>query len=423
MAPVAVAAKKPSPQPVSMCNTTITTDAILVADLACTVTNGVNIGSNDVTLDLNGHTIDGTDDSATRGNADTGGFDGITIKGPGRVQDFGIGVDLEGVSDSLLFGFATASNFYNGIVVGSNSDKNLIDKIDATDAVRVENGSDLNVLRQVTAVVSAGDGINIIGGNGNRVLDSSISGSGDAGISISGTETEVARSAVRGFNAGIYLNGATRSSVHDNTSTANIAGIRLDDGSENILTGNTTSGNSDIGIYVRGNSPLARIIGNTSVSNTHEGIIVQGGSDQAIVRGNFVAGNTVGIFVFAATGTQIENNTAQNQQTGNAIGIWVFGDNTTLNGNTVRNNASDGLQVASGTGVRIENNLATGNGDDGVDNEASGTVVKANEANANADLGIFGVPGTVDGGRNRASGNGNANQCLGVACSASSSRK
>ena len=40
-----------------------------------------------------------------------------------------------------------------------------------------------------------------------------------------------------------------------------------------------------------------------------------------------------------------------------------------------------------------------------------------NTANDNRDLGIEAVPGVIDGGGNRASGNGNVLQCTSVACS------
>jgi hypothetical protein len=43
--------------------------------------------------------------------------------------------------------------------------------------------------------------------------------------------------------------------------------------------------------------------------------------------------------------------------------------------------------------------------------------VAGNTANNNGNLGILAVPGTIDGGGNNASGNGNPAQCVGVSCS------
>ena len=56
-------------------------------------------------------------------------------------------------------------------------------------------------------------------------------------------------------------------------------------------------------------------------------------------------------------------------------------------------------------------------GQDGIKNDSSSTTFVANIANDNFNLGIDSVPGVVDGGRNRATGNGNPLQCVNVACS------
>jgi parallel beta-helix repeat protein len=63
----------------------------------------------------------------------------------------------------------------------------------------------------------------------------------------------------------------------------------------------------------------------------------------------------------------------------------------------------------------ISRNLVTGNGDDGIDVGAASSTVTRNTAAENVDLGIEAVPG-VDGGGNRAFGNGNPLQCLNVEC-------
>jgi hypothetical protein len=47
---------------------------------------------------------------------------------------------------------------------------------------------------------------------------------------------------------------------------------------------------------------------------------------------------------------------------------------------------------------------------------SQGTVIRANIANGNADLGIEAVAGAIDGGGNRASGNGDPRQCVNVKC-------
>lgn len=48
--------------------------------------------------------------------------------------------------------------------------------------------------------------------------------------------------------------------------------------------------------------------------------------------------------------------------------------------------------------------------------EAPSTTVTRNTARHNRDLGIDAAPGVIDGGGNRASGNGNPDQCTNVVC-------
>ena len=68
------------------------------------------------------------------------------------------------------------------------------------------------------------------------------------------------------------------------------------------------------------------------------------------------------------------------------------------------------------TGSRVERNLAADSKFDGIIVENPDTTVTANTANDNGELGIEAVPGVVDGGGNRARGNGDPRQCVGVTC-------
>jgi hypothetical protein len=90
-------------------------------------------------------------------------------------------------------------------------------------------------------------------------------------------------------------------------------------------------------------------------------------------------------------------------------------------GNVLRENKSFGgldlFRVASST-IRTEviGNVAIGAERDGLVIEAPGTLLRRNTANNNGRLGINAVPGVIDAGGNRASGNGNPLQCVNVFC-------
>ena len=88
-------------------------------------------------------------------------------------------------------------------------------------------------------------------------------------------------------------------------------------------------------------------------------------------------------------------------------------------GNRTCDNGSDGVLVGASSLARpaaVTDNFSKGNGDDGIDVDAAGTTIARNKANVNADLGIEAVPGVIDGGGNKASGNGNPAQCMNVSC-------
>jgi hypothetical protein len=86
------------------CGDTITTDTTLDSDLVNCPNNGIVIGADNITLDLNGHTIDGDGrrvDSCPEGeDCDVGmlnrtGYNGLTFVG-GTIRQFGAGVLVHG---------------------------------------------------------------------------------------------------------------------------------------------------------------------------------------------------------------------------------------------------------------------------------------------------------------------------------------
>src|SRR5919198_5617679 len=95
------------PQP--SCGDTITVNTKLTSDLVNCPNNGLVIGADDVTLDLNGHVIDGDDaefsDCPPDEACDIGVVDfdhrGVTIEG-GKVREFTFGVLAVGASQSRV---------------------------------------------------------------------------------------------------------------------------------------------------------------------------------------------------------------------------------------------------------------------------------------------------------------------------------
>jgi hypothetical protein len=116
------------------CGDTITTDMTLDSDLIDCPNNGIVIGADDITLDLNGHLVDGdgTEFAGCDPSAevcDSGivddGHDGVTVK-HGRVREFGVGV-LVGTSSAgkvrhnRLLNISSSKNLFFGAVVASSA--------------------------------------------------------------------------------------------------------------------------------------------------------------------------------------------------------------------------------------------------------------------------------------------------------------
>ena len=100
-----------------------------------------------------------------------------------------------------------------------------------------------------------------------------------------------------------------------------------------------------------------------------------------------------------------------------------FADGTSIGGvdnivrrNEVRGSGGDGFLVNAGGHNLLKRNVARRAKEDGFDVESRSTKLTKNRARRNADLGIDAVQGVVDGGGNRARGNGDGRKCVNVKC-------
>jgi large repetitive protein len=353
------------------CGDTITRDTTLSRDLTGCTGNGIVIGADDVTLDLNGHTIGGDgvlgcDDfyACDFGVDNTAGHDGVTIE------------------DGSIRGFASA-----------------VFVLDASD----------NRLRRLSASHNVLGGLLLISAPRSRIEQNSISANGldtdQAGLIVfDSRDVRIEGNAVRDSgDIGMFLQGVDDSRVERNSLSGNPeAGVILD-GNRNRVSGNRASKNGD-GISVGGDGNA--IVGNRVTDSSAcpdgcgAGIGSTGGTGNLIAR-NFVArASRAGIWI------------ADFEEEG---GLPAVG--TTVERNLVVDSETDGVLVETTvTDTLLADNLAMGAGDDGIEVDSTTTSLRRNTANANGDLGIEAVAGVTDLGRNVARGNGNPQQCLNVFC-------
>jgi parallel beta-helix repeat protein len=301
------------------CGAKITTDTRLEGDLVNCPNNGIVIGADGITLNLNGHVIDGdgapTANCPDRTPCDIGvvndGHDRVVIKG-GAIREFDPGVFVYRARHALLRDLSTVENTGNGIVLSRS-----------------------------------------------------------------------ARSRVQG-------NSASRNGL-----TTDFPGIVLFESHNNRITHNTMAGNGDLGLILYG-SDRNHISYNSLRRNPEDGMIIHGSDNE--IFGNRMIRNGGGVLISKVgnfgpiVGNEVRRNYVRDPRAG-GIAVDPVSKRTVVSRNLVVGAGRGGIMVGNRT-----------------------TKLTGNRAFRNADLGIRAVEGVIDGGGNRASGNGDPRQCVNVTC-------
>jgi parallel beta-helix repeat protein len=183
------------------CGATITVSTKLHHDLVDCPSNGIVIGADNVTLDLNGHTVDGDanlvdacpgEQLCDVGIANSEGHKRVTVRG-GSVRDFATGVHLLGGEQNDLRHLSVTRSFFAGIVVVNSSGKQVKSSIAADNGLTTDSAG-------VVLFTSRGACI-----EGNR-----LSGNGDAGLFAAQADDSLVEgnAAVDNTNAGIAFEGS-----------------------------------------------------------------------------------------------------------------------------------------------------------------------------------------------------------------------
>ena len=347
------------------CGDRITANTTLHEDLVNCPNNGLIVRADDVTLDLNGHTIDGNgvpnpSCPSVTNFCDFGvafsGHDGITVK-HGTVRQFEGGVGAFRTRDTRLLGLSAPNNTFGDIGI-ANAARVLVRNCSGNRSTSAE-----------------GNGLGLFDSHHIRVLNSSFRHNVHAGIKPVGSTSSLIKGnlVARNGDEGLLMEGGKGFRVRANRFVGNGGGITLGPGSRNVITGNR-------------------------ISRGHDGIRIEKG------HGNLVAGNVV----------------VHARRAGIRLGIShpLFGgaDNV-VRGNLVRESRVDGFLVnEKDDHSLLKGNTATGAGDDGFDVGSPTATLTRNRGLGNADLGIAAVRGVADGGGNLARHNGDRRQCTHIAC-------
>jgi parallel beta-helix repeat protein len=380
------------------CGDTITADTTLHHNLVNCPKDALVIGADNVTLDLNYHTIDG-DETSTKDICDCAvvddGHDGVTVVN-GSVREFDGGVGVLNARHVRVLGISASTNKFAGIFFFR----------DTRSLVRNSSGSGSGVPGK-----GGTNGIFVGESHHVRVLDSSFRSNSGHGIFVGDSSHNLIKGNSVSRNnpgeGGILLLGSDRNVVKRNRLSRNGNGIAIQ-GDRNMIRRNriNRSRGPEGGFAI----PVAHgdhnLVARNSIRDTQGPAISVGfgsGADN-VVRRNRIRG----------AGELAGRGIASRPEAG--VLVDRRGRRTLVVGNDIRGGAEDGVHVhGKARHTRLKGNHAFRAKDDGIDVNTK-TKLTRNEARRNGDLGIAAVPGVIDGGGNRASGNGDPRQCTHIVC-------
>ena len=357
------------------CGDRITADTTLEQDLVNCPNHGIVIGADGITLDLNGHLVDGDGVPAANCNprkepCDFGvfndGHDGVTVM-HGSVRQFGLGVLVGGARRTRLLDLSVARSMFSGVVIAESARTELRRSVVAV------NGLDTDQA-----------GIGVFQSGHGRIVRTAIRRNGDIGVFAEGAnDTVFARNKLAGNPEAAMLIGGNRNVFDRNRVVRNGEGITVG-GNRNTITGNHVA-DSRAGTEGGG-----------------LGIFAAAGHDNVVAR-NFVA---------RASRVGIQVSLLPEELEGDPPAV-----DTVVRGNRLRGNG-DGVYVQT-TARRtvLKRNYVRRSKDDGIDVDSPKTTLIGNQAVRNGDLGIEAVFGVIDGGGNIARHNGDPLQCTNIFCS------
>jgi parallel beta-helix repeat protein len=386
------------------CGEIIVKSTLVMNDLVDCGGFGLIVGADNITIDLNGHLIDGVDlDAGILNN----GYDGVTIVN-GTISQFYYGVQLNP---------GTAGNVIAGLRLESNSEAGIL----LSDADQNGQG---NTIRD--NILSA-NGVGIWLASNTRytlVRDNLISGNGADGVLLefaSDNQIEANEIASSG-GFGIALVGGGDNAVVGNTLTSNgnyaiTVGEELLPSDGNLIEGNTIEQGSG-GIIVA-DSGGTQIQFNSVNGTTGPGISLELAHD-TLVLGNDFGGNAGGIDISESSDNLIEGNNASGTL-GAGIAIDALSFNNDVINNLASQNGGEGIELEgsalAGQTNLIQGNIADGNGGDGIGVLGTGQTLINNSAKMNGGWGIYAPVGvTANSSGNFAAGNMEPAQCYGIVC-------
>jgi parallel beta-helix repeat protein len=297
--------------------------------LNCSANPAIFIDGSDVTLDLQGRRVDGTDVFLSMGISVAADLHDVTIRN-GVVSDFFVGVDVGG-EDTVAQDLVVTSNPGLGIGArpGARLVRNTVTFNGSGGAIQAPVG---DVVIHRNMIASNDLGISAPSSTGSTITNNVIAGNTGRGIDAVSGNTITGNRVVGNGNTGIFVDDGNQ--IRDNVVIANgTAGTNDRNGilgdASNVVSGNVVRANSEDGIGLNGDG--AKVIRNKVNGNFGHGVYID--ANGAIVRDNSSNGNTGSGIVTGPTAKINDNNAHGNVLDGiNAVSATGGGNSARFNG-------------------------------------------------------------------------------------------
>jgi parallel beta-helix repeat protein len=191
------------------------------------LTETIQIDSDGITLDGNGHTITGPGQYGVY----LYGRTGVTIRNL-IVSHFYTGIRLLSSNNNIITNNNASQNIYNGILLGYSSNNDLSGNI----------ANNLDIIY--------GFGINLQYSNYNTLINNNASNSANGIVLGYSSNNDLSDNIAENNGIGIFLNSYSNNNIlSGNNANSNTYGIRLTSASNNNLIGNNVKSNKQYGIY------------------------------------------------------------------------------------------------------------------------------------------------------------------------------
>jgi parallel beta-helix repeat protein len=262
------------------CGATITTNTKLDSDLTNCPSDGIVIGADNITLDLNGHTIGGDGVPAgscfEEGICDVGisneaGHSGVTIKG-GAVRGFDEGIFVRG-SANRIQGVASANNSTFGVILGDSTGSRIDHNSSVDDGVC---------------------GILMFGSSDSRIDHNSVAGTTGYAMPVLGSSNNrIEQNVLNGDQHGIQVEESSNHNEVRGNRISHGGGIEVGHSGDNRVEGNVLTGAG----MLLGEAQRTEVSGNSVTDSDGFGIILDGADDSLVQRNAFTGGKGPAIFV------------------------------------------------------------------------------------------------------------------------------